>query len=1178
MTKRVQWLPNERVDIPDMDGGTNLLSVGLMQQWVDRMVLDHFPRVAAGFRVQIANQGTAPGQLSVFNGVAFDREGQILQNEDEENTSRSVTLLANGTYYIEATFVATPSDTDARAFWDPTVDNGTDPSGDPRLPGQETSQNVSTRLSPDWTIVTPVSTTNFEILTNPNSLKIPVAIITVAGGVITGASTSPPVSILESDISAGATSIKCLDTVIFPDGFTANLGAEAITVTANDRTNGVLTLAAGLVGGHSAGERLTQTGVSLNQFLIDRAAPALPVAGTADARPHLWQGDPNRGRALMQDPFTASGRGNPLVRALKDKIDELAAQVRELKFGAERDADIGVLGPPTTFPASPREYDLSGGVTGARTNTCSIGDGVTTWGDFNVSHYADAPTCFAAAIAYLGTSGGKIYVKRGVYNFPTTTTLPSSALNDSPVIFEGEGVECTRLSVTGTTPIFGGANFHGIFKNLNFTCVAGAPGCIGVTSTPKLAVIQMENCRIEGLYAVDHSAIQGYFRNVVFRVTSTANPYPLKGDFQSATFENCEFDGSQVNVAGTRSVLIGSPVGPSMGTFDLHFSDCLFEGPSNATAVVEFKSVGGASRVSFERCHLTSAASAIVPGILAGSATTVAINDLWIRDCESDTTGGLADLDNVIHAHISGCEISSLLDGGSNGIRLNTFGSQDVHIERCRFFQGGNSVTSSIGVDAQNVIGLTIEGCEFGQNDVAIRINNVSECTIRDNHHNNSGGTGRFFVLGVAAGSLVDASIVDNHVQDLNDPTSGLIYGVRLDSMVVNNVEISGNIFNSIGGATIAASVSGISVNGSGNNQLDRVYVCDNVIYNMDCTAAFAAVPILVSVPNGFAGFRATVCRNEIYTVGATSVGTIGIGFGNMADVECNENRLITIGNGTHTTVGISIGSCSSVICMANLIRTVASSGSGSGIQVGTSGNQIQIYDNEVDVQNSAIMAINVTQQSTATVPFIGIHVCGNLIGSADTGTVNTGISVTYKGSGGVLSKRIRIDDNSVRGFVQGIQVVPATPGTDVVSDVSISGNTLQSTNSVASGILANTVKALKCNNNMIFLEDLTANAKTGVYMHSINSGLVASNEIYIGNIDGTFAFIHIDNVGGSSDQLHIASNNMSCGSAAAAQNGVRNSGGNPADVTCAANVTRNIFTPYNSVHTIGDTGINQNA
>lgn len=149
MTKRFLPLPNERVLIVDWEAATSELAQGLANLHNSLIFEDKFARVLDGFRVEITDQTVAPGQFTVHNGRALDRDGQLVTNETDVDASRSLTLGANATYYVEVEFVISASDVDARPFWDPTYSNGADPSGDVRPPGREVSVNVSTRLTPD---------------------------------------------------------------------------------------------------------------------------------------------------------------------------------------------------------------------------------------------------------------------------------------------------------------------------------------------------------------------------------------------------------------------------------------------------------------------------------------------------------------------------------------------------------------------------------------------------------------------------------------------------------------------------------------------------------------------------------------------------------------------------------------------------------------------------------------------------------------------------------------------------------------------------------------------------------------------------------------------------------------------------------------------------------------------
>ena len=451
MPKSANVVPNLRIDIPDYKAQTADYSQAGLDLHLDSFILDNFAAIADGFRVEIADQGTSPKELTVVNGVAFDRSGRIVNNETDTNAARSLTLPADGTYYIEIEYVTSESDSDARALWDPSFDNGTEPSGDPIPDGREFNTNISTRLTPDWNFVSPVSTTAFEYTTVPNSTRIPVAVITVSGGVISGGTTSPLQTVVGSDVAGGAGTVTLLDTRAMPDGFTLNLDPgggndEDVTVSQNDRDNGILTLVGTTANAHVAGTRAVVAGGTPAEYLVERTGPTIPSSGTEDARPRFYQGDEARGEVLSVDPQgTGLDRGDVSLTTLKRYVDFMAGQIRELKFGSMVDADVGDVAPPSAFPAVPHYFDSAGGVAGARSCTVSVGDGVSTFGDFNTVQSGSASQALTDAIAALPAAGGRIYVKAGTYTITTIVDVTKAAQ-----IF-GDGV-ATVLDVTTTAP------------------------------------------------------------------------------------------------------------------------------------------------------------------------------------------------------------------------------------------------------------------------------------------------------------------------------------------------------------------------------------------------------------------------------------------------------------------------------------------------------------------------------------------------------------------------------------------------------------------------------------------------------------------------------------------------------------------------------------------------------
>ena len=177
---------------------------------------------------------------------------------------------------------------------------------------------MTTRTTPTWEIHTPVAsgaiggTPLFEELTNPNSTRIPIAVLSTNGAnEITGATQVNAASVLEADIAAGVTSVRVINSRLLPAAGTASLGfgsasVEAVTITANDRANGILTLAAPTANTHSAGAIVRETGVTA-RFMQEQTDPTTAVAHP-DAQSRLWQGNELRGSAVQSSKEVYLGR------------------------------------------------------------------------------------------------------------------------------------------------------------------------------------------------------------------------------------------------------------------------------------------------------------------------------------------------------------------------------------------------------------------------------------------------------------------------------------------------------------------------------------------------------------------------------------------------------------------------------------------------------------------------------------------------------------------------------------------------------------------------------------------------------------------------------------------------------------------------------------------------------
>jgi hypothetical protein len=534
MPKKLNISSNERIDIDDFNRASSDYTQESDNFERQKLVQTRRSLVASGFRIEISNQATSPGQFTIYNGAALDRSGNILNNEQQINDARTLTLTGTGTsFYVEIEFVEGESDVNSRAFWDPTFSPA-------NPPGKEFSLSVATRIAPDWQVVSPVSTTGFDVDADVNSVKIPIAILyTNVSNEIEGFTAVNISSVMEEDIPAAPSTLelKVLDSTLFPSSAaTASLGfgtanVETVTITANDRANGIITISPGTIKDHNAGAILKVDGAPTYLPQDTDAVPAAPAATTsADQRRGLFAGDELRGSALSASAQDADARSDLAVQSLKDHIDFLAAQIRELKFGNLRsDIDGGL--PPSSF-SSTRHYDAAGSVTGARTRTITIGDGVISFGDLNTTVDDLSTVLQAAHDALNATNGGSVFVKTGNYTWNTTTIATDRPIE---IVFEIGALISSppgnfSILVTTADPI--------VIKNFP-SPPSGDPCILQGTSSRD---IKLENCHFR-LHIVGGATREFYARSCTF--SESSDPACLISDTfgyeSNYTFDDCTF-------------------------------------------------------------------------------------------------------------------------------------------------------------------------------------------------------------------------------------------------------------------------------------------------------------------------------------------------------------------------------------------------------------------------------------------------------------------------------------------------------------------------------------------------------------------------------------------------------------------------------------------------------------
>ena len=480
MPLKPEYFPNERVDLEDFTQSSRGYTDSKSAFDAIKQFLGNKARLLEGFRIEIPDQTSFTGQFTIHNGVALDKAGRPLNNEDQVSDSRTEKLLGGPTtFFVEIEFFQDPTAQDNRAFWDPTFPNTA-----PDIDGKEFSIPTKTRLSPDWRIVTPFNTVGFEADRESaafvlNTNRIPIAQLTTNGSgeiVVQGGIVPVVVSgTLEEDGAPGDTFIRLLNSRLFPitvgppTSITIGLGAtssEVLTISDNDRVNGVITLGAGLANTHKAGEIIRVVGATAT-FIPQRTEPIPDLTGATNPDPtrKQFQGNERRGRALTNSKETFGSRDDLNIETLKDEVDALSALIHEMKFGSRRPDELGTLADdhldrlPPHVVTTPRYWDMAGSLMGIRTATLTIGDGVTTFGDFNGADHKP----FQDAVDNLPAAGGTIFVKGGNYTFTAEVNYSNRS-----VIWVGESANLVTISFSsGGQAIFDAstADFT-VFRNL----------------------------------------------------------------------------------------------------------------------------------------------------------------------------------------------------------------------------------------------------------------------------------------------------------------------------------------------------------------------------------------------------------------------------------------------------------------------------------------------------------------------------------------------------------------------------------------------------------------------------------------------------------------------------------------------------------------------------------------
>lgn len=1088
MPKKLKLHPNERLDLPDLTVASSTYTSESLARDRQEILSGGRRVVVKGFEIELSDQATAPGEVTVWNGVALNSSGEVLQNEESVSDARTVTLSGvNTTFYLEVEFSSALTDVDTRAFLDPQYINvGSVPNG------REFSLPVATRESEDWRIATPVSTTGFS------SWRMPIAVLTTDGsGAITTA-VNPGMELttlrtnLLAGVSIGATSLQVRDASLFPSSGTVLIGSETAFLTATNTDTNTLTVSA-LSSAHAAGSVISLT--SGSSRWVKFSQPSTPSPTTVDQRERLFSGYEDRGSLLQQSRYSASSRSSTEVDNLKDYVDVLAAQLRELKFGAASGTPSVV--PPTGLSSS-RWYDFAGGIVPSRT-AITIGNGSASIGDLNNSSLSTALTS-ALLSAPVGSS---IVVKPGSYTWDATVTVP----NEVQLVFN-YGVVITNsatypLSITSTNRVVVSGLVIDSYDtpiqiqvgaNLELYRYAGSLQVISSGATVQVRDSQLYSDAIPAVSVGDGLKTKLVFENCTLQ---SDNNLAVLGNISESVWRDCVFHAP-----------VSTDTGGSFALTNVAVQDCQFKFSDARPFALRLLVDDVVDNVSLlgVKVDAVSFSSHVVSVDCSSDITELSLNNVVVRDFSP--VGATSEGSRIASVYLAGDSFSNVSVQNSD-LTQTDFSSWTIGVE----------VNSSSG--GVRVIDSNIRG---------------SRQAVRSS-------AGDLWVSGCDISQSAPAAVL---AAGVNPYGIALVPSVDVRSFVISNTKIhcavssfSTNTWTGVGPTTTGAvwnsssslRVSGIQVSSVGASGYCRGVVwggpaTEGSVQVLDSTVSLDSLSTGIDITTNAGVSEARGCTVLHKSAAATGLPT-GINFYNSASYT---STVLIVGCSVLGTGVSPISTAVSVVTAGDVSATYVANNT---VSYATSGIVVDgptfsaIADSVLYVSSQAVVINSVTDAAVSNVSGGGVvqgfgvssfgrvivegcHLSSISLSGVDaTATVklsnNTitaisfpAITVSITGTG---SPNIRVTGNDVSGASASSNCIQVYGGTWTGGTVSASGNSVNCSTSPASGnyaisIVGGAAAVARITDNLI-TGPTFGGSLYGIELVTVDNALIDSNTLY---------------------------------------------------------------------------------
>lgn len=505
---------------------------------------------------------------------------------------------------------------------------------------------------------------------------------------------------------------------------------------------------------------------------------SLSGADVVDAREVVFEGPLDQVQSEAGLPaYDSADLTNRTVNHLRS-VDELRAAVlrdiQDLKSGHwNHDAAADGHAWFTSLPAG-----LS--VRSAQDVVATVGDGLTTFGNFDANDPAyagDAAAAIQAALDLTATTGGTVVIKPGTYTCRTRIDFPAGLAKSVALV--GHGRSSTQLSWdSGTSPtsmlrVRPSTAGQGVtIEGLSLVC--------GTVVLADVDLIQVDLGALTG--GNDLGALT--LRDLEIRASGSGASHHVGLAFRNSTsghgvleltIDHCRFDALRSGVVGSRIIdrgLIGRSLFSNMAVSFIDLQDC-------ARTTVRDSVLEGAAVADNTHLAIRTGCTDIVLEGLVGTSAQLLIE-----------TG-------AVGVSVDGCEVTSSSAGVTGPLVVD--GSR-VQVRGSRFAVPADNVLGAAGIRvarSATVKDVLIEGCL------------VLSSTGFGILHTNSNDSTRL--------AIRDCVLVENGYGTGSTTTS---YGIFVGKC--NHLEVSGNLIARVG-------TTGIEL-----SDLDDVVMSGNVVVDDD--------------------------------------------------------------------------------------------------------------------------------------------------------------------------------------------------------------------------------------------------------------------------------------------------------------------------------------------------------